>query len=496
MWDELKKLLKHSSVYGLGNILSKIVGFLLIPFYTHYLQPTQYGTLEVLDLSLSLITLLMTTWVAAPVTRFYYHYEEEREKKRVISTSLVTAACGGLVLTLVGLHFARQISVLVLQSPDFPLYVKVITLSFFFSCVSEVAWQYQIARQRSTLLVFLKLALLVLSLSLNVYFIAFAHLGVLGVLYSGLITNLLATGIIGVLTLREVGFGFDLEIFKACAAFGTPMILSNLGAFVLNFSDRFFLQRFSTLSVVGVYALGYRFGFMLSFLLIQPFGMIWSAQMYEIDKRKDGRQLFSRFGDLFCLALVIGALGLSVLTKEVIALVAAPSFQGASRIVPLVALAYVFQGMFFYFRTGILIEKRTVYMAVMGLLGAGANILLNFLLIPRYAGMGAAWATVLSFLLMAVMAYIFSQKVYPIPFRLRKLILPLAVGVGVYLLSTRVHASSLWVSAGLKALFVPGFLAAVYLLGFFEKHETERMRSVFSTLWERSRRAEAILPGR
>ncbi len=493
MWDELKKLLKHFSVYGLGNILGKVAGFLLIPFYTHYLSTSEYGTLELLDLSLSLIMLMLNVWVAAPLMRFYYHYEDAEKKKRVVSTALLAGAFGALTLTLAGLHFAPQLSNLLFESRANTYYLQIIAISFFFSCINSVAWNYLLARQRSSLIVSLNILVLILTLSLNIYLIAFAHLGVLGVLYSGLIGKVLTTCVIGVLTIREVGLGFDFSILAACAGFGAPLIFSNLGAFVLNFSDRFFLQRYSTLSVVGTYALGYKLGFMLSFLLIQPFSMIWSARMYEIDRREDSRELFSKFGGLFCLVLATAALGLSVLAKGTVAILATVDYRAASEVIPLIALAYVFQGMGYYFQSGILIEKKTVYLGLMGLLGGGANILLNFLLIPRYAAMGAAWATVLSFLLMAVLAYVFSQKLHPVPFCFRKLLLPILLGAGAYLASTWVNLPSIWLSTALKALFVPAFLVAVYLLGFFDKSETAQLKSALFALRGRFRRAEAVV---
>jgi O-antigen/teichoic acid export membrane protein len=496
MWDELKKLFTHSSIYGLGNILGKVTGFLLIPFYTHYLHPTQYGRLELLDLSLSFMGLMLGALATAPLLRFYYHFENDRMKKRVFSTALLTAFTAALPLAFAGLHFAPQLSILLLKSAAYAGYLKVISLSFLLTCMGTVAWEYLIARQRATLIVSLKLPLLALALFLNIYLVAFAHLGVLGVLYSGLITNFVGVCIVVSLMLKEVGLGFDLGILKTCVAFGFPLIFSNLGAFALNFSDRFFLQYFSTTSVVGTYSLGYKFGFMVSFLVIQPFALIWSSEIYLIDKRTDGRSVFSKLANHFCLTLVVVALGLSVLSKEVITILADPSFRAASAVIPIVALAYVFYGMASYFRAGMYISKKTVYIGAIGIGGGALDILLNFILIPRYGAMGAAWATLMSFGAMAGLTYGFAQKAYHVPYRLPRLSLPILIGVAVYLLSTCLSVSSLWVTALLKAMCVPAFVAIIYVLGFFDKSETEQIRIAFSRFRTRFRHTEAIASGR
>lgn len=482
MWDELKKLLKHFSIYGLGNILSKVVGFLLIPFYTHYLHPADYGRLELLDLSISFMGLVLGAFATAPLIRFYYHFEEERKKRRVFSTALLSAAIAALPLTLAGIHFARPLSVLLLRSPSYPLYIDVVALSFFLTSVGTVAWEYLIARQRATLIVSLRSALLVLALSLNIYFVAFARLGVLGVLFSSLLSSLAGLCIIVPLTLREVGIGFDFGILKNCGAFGFPLIFSSLGAFALNFSDRFFLQYYSTTAVVGTYALGYKFGFMVSFLIIQPFVLIWASEIYLIDKRPDGKAVFSRIANYFCLALVIAALPLAVFSRELIALVAAPAFQAASTVIPVVALAYVFYGMSSYLTAGMYIAKKTPYIGAIGILGGAVDIVLNFVLIPRFAAMGAAWATLVSCAVMAGLSYVFSQRVYPVPFRLGKLAVPMLLGTATYLVSVSLGASLLWVSVLWKSLCLAGFLAAICAVGFLNRDETEQIRMAFSKL--------------
>jgi O-antigen/teichoic acid export membrane protein len=497
MWDELKRLLKHTTIYGVGSIVGKLVGFLLIPFYTHYLRPSEYGTLELLDLSVAFIGLLLNVWVTIPLVRFYYDHDEQSERNKIVSTILLAVAAVATALAVTGLAFAREVSWLILRSPEFGLYVRVISISFFLSSINSVAWNYMRARQRSSLIVSLNLASLALAICLNIYFIAFLHLGVLGVLYSSLLAHVLNTSLLMAKMLPEIGWHFDWVIFSKVMAFGAPLIFTALGAFVMNYSDRFFLERFGGVGVVGVYALGYKFGYMLSFLVIQPFYMIWSARMYEIAKQDNALEMFARLGAYFSFALTVAALGVALPIREVIHVISASDFHSAYRIVPIIALAYVFQGLTYYFQTGILIQKKTAYMGAIGLAGAAADLALNFLLIPRYHAMGAAWATVLSFLVVASLAFFFSQKVYPIPYRLPKLCMPVVIGAAFYLASGWIRVPSLWLSACFKlALIPPLYLVALHLLGFFDRGEVDQAKIFVGGLWARYRSSGAVLTER
>lgn len=485
MLDELKKLLKHGSVYGLGNILNKAVGFLLIPFYTHYLTTSDYGTLELLDLSVALIGLLLNMWMNASLVRHYYDYDDDQNRNEVIGTALISASAVALLVSAAGMFWARSISVLILKSPAYYKFVWVISCNLFLTCVNSVSFSYLRARQKSSFIVTMNSVSLIGALSLNIYFLAVLKTGVIGILYSGLIANALVTAALTVLTIRDTGLHFEFEKLKALASFGLPLVLTSFSAFELNFADRFFLQHYSDVSTVGIYALGYKFGFMLSFLIIQPFMMIWGARMYEIARRPDSGFVFSRVAGYFTLLITTVALAMSLVIKEVISVVSPAQFHSAYRVVPIVALSYVFYGMSYYFQTGVYVSKKTVYLGLMGAICASANIALNFLLIPRYAAMGAASATALSFLLMAILAYVFSQRVYRIPFAVAKLVAPVCIAAIVYFASTRIQTSSVFSTLALKLLLLPAFLSIVFFSRFFSVAEKLKLRDTLRFVFAR-----------
>jgi O-antigen/teichoic acid export membrane protein len=99
--------------------------------------------------------------------------------------------------------------------------------------------------------------------------------------------------------------------------------------FTLNFSDRFFLQRLVSLDAVGIYSVGYRIGFMLNFLLIQQFNMMWQARMYVIDRSPDRQKIFGQVFVLYSLVLIFAALGLSLFSPEVIAIMVDPRYASS-----------------------------------------------------------------------------------------------------------------------------------------------------------------------
>jgi O-antigen/teichoic acid export membrane protein len=485
MIEEIRKLLKHASIYGAGNVLGKVVGFFMIPFYTHYLTPADYGSLELLDLSLTLATLVLTMWLNASVVRQYNDFTESKDRNQAVGTVLIFAFFIGLIVAAFGIQFSHPLSSLILRTPDLHSYVSIEALAFLVSSVNVVCLSYLRARQRSSLVVTTGLINLFLSLLFNIYFVAVRHSGVIGVLYSGLISSAVVTIPLAIQTIRQVNLSFSYSKLRGIVAFGAPLIITSVATFTVNFSDRFFLRHFATISTVGVYALGYKFGFMLSLLVVQPFDMIWQARLYEIAKQEKSGEMFSRLFEYYCFLLVTVALALAICIKELLSVIAPGDFRTAYRVVPIVALAYVFQGTNRFVLAGAYIAKRTASLGPAGVLSAGANIGLNLLLIPHYGMVGAAWATAVSFFIMSALSFTASQRAYPIPYVFTRVMSVIGLAIFTYLLSTFVALPTLAWQLSIKIALLAAFPIALYLFGFFSEGEVERGKTLTQAILSR-----------
>ena len=496
MLEELKKLLKHTTIYGVGTILGKIVGFVMIPFYTHYLTPADYGTLELLDLSASLIGLVLTMWLNASIIRHYNDFNDPRERRQAVSTIFVLALAIGIVVAVLGFLFSRPLSNLILSGPRFYFYVELEAVLFLVNSAYVVCLSYMRARQLSALVVGSSLISLVLSLFLNIYFIGVRHVGVVGVLYSSLLSGTFITVLLAAYTIRHVGLAISFSKLRAIVVFGAPLMVTSATGFVVNFSDRFFLRHFSTLATVGVYALGYKFGFMLSLLVVQPFDMIWQARLYDIGKQDKTGKTFARLFEYYCFVLVVAALGLSLVIKELLSVISPGDFHTAYKVVPIIALAYVFQGANRFFLAGTYIAKRTLPLGAVGLACAAANIGLNLLWIPRFGMLGAAWSTLFSFFLMSSLAWYVSQRVYPIPYVFSRVAMLIGLATLLYLASTLVGFPSLLLQIFVKLSFLAAFPVVLYMLGFFSKGEIEKGKALAQEVAGRYNLLTTAEPGR
>lgn len=262
MLEDLKRLVKHTAIYGFGTVLSKAVGFVMIPLYTRYLAPTDYGVLELLDLTITVAGIMVGLGISTSIFRFYYQYKKPSDKKEVVSTALIfITIVASAIVTLIIIN-ASALSELVFKSTEFSQYFVWMFVSFLFSTIAAVPESYIMARQRSGVFTAIMIGTLVVNLALNILVVAFFRMGVLGIVYASALTRFLNISVLMMITFPGVGLRLSVPKLKEMLGYGLPLVPASAGQFAINFSDRFFLSQLSSLSSVGLYALGYKFGVM------------------------------------------------------------------------------------------------------------------------------------------------------------------------------------------------------------------------------------------
>jgi O-antigen/teichoic acid export membrane protein len=325
---------RHGSVYLLGNILQRVVSFVMLPVYTHYLTPADYGTLELLSMVIDFVSLIFGLQTADAVFRYYCKYQNLVEKNEVITTSMLlvlVSNIGGVMLVWV---MAGQLSRLVLGGAEQANLLMLFSLTILFHSLISVPMVFLKARQKSLTFLGFSITKLIMQLSLNIYFIVFLGMKVEGVIYSALITGTVLSLILSIYTFSITGFHFSLSKARELFRFSVPLIGAAILSFYFTFGDRYFLQLFIDNEAVGIYSLAYRFGFLLPFLVVGPFSSIWNSEMYHVADSENGTETFKKVFLVFSTAMFFFVVSISVFIHEILMIMSAPDFWPAAQVVP------------------------------------------------------------------------------------------------------------------------------------------------------------------
>lgn len=476
MFQEFKKIFKHFFIYGFGNIANKLISIIMIPIYTRFLNPDDYGRLELIFLTTTVISTFVAMGISSAALRFYFEYDDKRDRREVIGTALITSIIVSLCVVLILSHFAGFFSTIILDSIDYRNIFIMVFLIMFFYVTEEIPLAYIRANEKSVLFVIVSFAKLLFLLTLNIYFVVILKKGIWGIVISNLIVSILSWTFLIVFTFNYSRLNFSFTKLKEMLRYGLPLTTVAFGMFILNSSDRFFLKKFASLEEVGLYALGYKFAIILNFLIIQPFMTNYSPYRFSIMKRPDAKEIYSRVLTYFLFIIISAGLIISVMIKEILAILVAPSYLSAYKIVFPVIVGYIFLGAYFICQIGIYLQKQTKRISGILLFCASFNLIMNWLLISKFHMYGAALSTVLSFALLALITNYHSQRLYRISYERDRIIKLIITACGIYLLSLFIVFDSLTLNIILKALLLTLFPITLYYINFFRSEEIHKLQ--------------------
>jgi O-antigen/teichoic acid export membrane protein len=484
--SETRKIFKHSVVYGMGNIFAKLIGFMLIPIYTKYLTPKEYGIIEILNLTTEFFGMILSFKISRAMYRFYFEYDTLEQKNAVVSTSFISFGVIGLFGILALFPFSTFFSTVFLGEKTLGNYFTVSFATLWFNSITLIGFYYLMIVQNSVMYVVASLIKLILNVIFNIYFIVFLELKAYGLLLGNLVSSILIFIIMMLPIIKKVGLKFSLKQFKDLTSYSLPMLPGALAEYAVLVSDRFLLRFLRNLADSGIYSLSYKFSVIPHYFITSSFFQIWSARRFELMKTDNGEVVMGRMITYFMILLTTVSLGICVLSKEVIIILADPKFYEAHKYIPVLTFSYIIFGLYDHFAVNIMIHKKTKYFTYVDTVNGVFFILLNLLLIPRFGTYGAAYATLVSYIFKIAGLYYFSARLGDVYFELFRFVKLLGCAFCLYILTTIISVDGLILSITFKTFIVMFFPVLLLIIGFFETNEISYIMTQYRSILNRN----------
>lgn len=471
----IRSLAKHSVIYGMGSLLTKLLGFLLLPIYTRYLTPADYGILALLFIMGSATDILVRLGFGPAIFReVIYRGSDERQ---VESTALYFLAGESALFLGIFMFFSPLISRLIFGVPTYAHLLTMIFASSLLGVVDHIALAKLRIHQRSFLFAAISVGKFLTGTLLNIYFIVILQWGVKGLVICSLVQAALSAALSLALIISDLKLTFSMPILRRILSFGIPHVPNGLSRLLMNYADRFFLQHYSTAAEVGLYSLGYNIGMVLN-LMVTAIQTAWPAQMFAMAKKPDAERQLSRILTYYLAILGFIGLGFSVLAREVLLVMTTPHFYRAWIVVPLVSLSYILAGTVYMTNTGLETRNKMRYTSPIIAASAAMNLGLNYLLIPPFGMMGAAFATLISYLFFAVVNTAVNLHFWSIPYEYNRIAkMGLAWG-SIYGTSLLIRLPNVWLGGTLKILLLATYPFLLYAFRFYEDGELAKLRHI------------------
>jgi O-antigen/teichoic acid export membrane protein len=476
MLSYLRRLATTGAAYTAASVLSKLIAVALLPIYTQYLSPSDYGAAEVMVVAVIAASIVIRFGVIEALLRFYYVPEEDPDD--VVRTGFASLFWTTTLGAAVALLFAEPISEVLLDRPDAEL-ARIAIGGLWVLTLYEYLVALLRVDERARAYFAFTMANTLVAIPVTVWLVVVEDMGAEGLLLGTFGSAVPFLAWLAIDQRRRLALVPDLPLLRRLVRFGLPTMPAELSLYSLNFIDRIIIVRLAGLAEAGLYSLAIKFAQSIN-VLVRGFQLAWPPLAYSISDDDEARRAYSLIVTWFMVVCTFVVVGMWLLSPWIVRLLAAPEYFEAHEAIGPLTAAMTLYALYLVLVVVLGRTGRTEYNFPATAAATAANIVLNLILVPPYGIVGAAVALVASYLVVLVLMYVFTQRLFPVPYEWGRLALifgaaAVLIGGGELLLPD----DGLLAFAGRVAIWL-AFPAVLWVAGFLTREEREAIGRLMS----------------
>ncbi len=406
----MSKLIKNTVIYTVGNVLTALSAFLLLPVYTKYMSVDDFGVTNSMQTLSGILIIIITLAIDRSLGRLYYDYADEKDRRDFLGTIFISLISIGIVATIICFISKDQLNKLFPNIPFYPYFTFSILYTFLLLIINYSQMIAQV-KQNSKQFMFISLTLVVITASCNILLVVNYKEGAMGYVKGMMLSAAIIIPLVLYYIHKSINYTFNFYKLKLALIFSLPVLPSLLSSWILNLSDRIFINKYFTQTDVGIYSLGYRLASLIMFISAALF-MAYNPVFFEIANREE-ISIEEKKEKLYKInsgiVLTVGILGLSILSGAdiLLKLFFRKEYITSYHYISIFALSFIISQIGALFNQMIYQNKKTQHVAIVIIICAVINIGLNYLLIPigvYFAAINSLLCNILIFIFMYFLA--------------------------------------------------------------------------------------------
>jgi len=426
----IKRLGKETLIYGTSTVLARLLNFCLVPFYTYYLLPSDYGVIAATFAVVALLNVVFLFGMDQSLLRFASEQTDEQKKADVFQHCFYGVLLNGIILSFLLWVFAKPFAAVTGIGAQNVQMVHLAVWVLLLDVLNMIPFTKLRLERRAFYFAAVRTESIVVNVLCNIFFIVYLKKGIVSILWANIFGSLTSLILLSPVVWKELTShapSFNRGLFTDMVRFSWPFVPSGLASLLVSVVDKPILVHLAGLAQVGIYQANFKIGvFML--LLVSMFDQAWRPFFLAHAKEPDAKQTFARVFSFFFALGSWALLGLAFLMPPLIRSdlfgtfhLISPAYWSGLKIIPFVLAGYFCYGLYVNFMVGPVITKKTRVLLWITLLGAAVSIGTNLLLVRRIGILGAGIAVSVSYAAMAFCLWRFTQKNYPIPYEYKKI---------------------------------------------------------------------------
>jgi len=476
--NPLKRLINQTAIYGLSSIIGRLLNYLLVPLYTRYFTPSEYGVVTEMYAYVAFLVIILTYGME---TAFFRFSQKSNTKKTVYSTTLISIIITSIFFIIITLFYSNNISYWIGYENNIE-YIQWFAIIVALDAVSAIPFAYLRSKNKALKFATIRLINIFINIGLNLYFVIYKGFGVEYIFIANLISSSIMLFLL-IPTILKSNWKFDKSLWKKMIFYAIPLLIAGFAGIVNETLDRVLLKHLlvntqNSLYEIGLYGAFYKLSIIM-ILFIQTFRYAAEPFFFSQEKEENAKKNYAIVMKYFVIVTAVIFLTVTVFYDLI------KGFLGSQFhdergfvVVSLLLLANMFLGIYYNLSIWYKLTEKTKYGAYMSITGAMLTIILNIILIPKIGFIGCAWTTLICYFSMTIISYFLGKKQYPIPYEMYRLVFYFILMLSLFLASQKI---SLGMFA--NSIYILIFVAvAIYVerknLIKKEKNETQNIKQI------------------
>ena len=477
--NPLKKLAGQTVIYGLSSVVGRLLNYLLVPLYTRYFLPEEYGIVTELYAYVAFLVVILTYGIE---TAFFRYSQKVSNKRTVYSTALISLLVSSIIFILIIFCSAQPISNW-LQYPNNTDYVRIFALIIGLDAVSAISFAKLREKNNATRFALIRLLNIFVNIGLNLFFIIYCPYAIekglssadfVNSIYSEsygigyiFIANLIASIVTFLMLLPEMiksVWIFDKSLWRKMMIYAFPLLIAGLAGMTNETIDRILLkhllpQNLNVSAEIGLYGAFYKLSILIV-LFIQTFRFAAEPFFFAQEKEKNSRKVYAVVMKFFVIITSFIFLVVTMLYDFIIIFLGNSYHDDRGFVtVSILLAANLFLGIYYNLSVWYKLSEKTKYGAYLSIFGALITVSLNFLLIPVLGFVGSAWATLTCYFCMSIASFYLGRGHYRIPYPIQRIFFYLCLTATLFFTSILFNLGII-----IKLTFILLFIFIVFIL--------------------------------
>ncbi len=457
--NPLKKLASQTAVYGLSSVIGRLLNYLLVPLYTRYFLPSEYGVVTEMYAYVAFLVVVLTYGFE---TAFFRFSKKDYDVKVVYSTALISLLISSTLFVLLVFLSSDSISNLMGYGIE-AKYIEWFAIIVALDAISSISFASLREKNKALRFASIRLLNIFVNIGFNLYFIVYKEFGIEYIFISNLISSIVNILLLIPEMVKSV-WVFDNKLWNKMRVYATPLLIAGLAGITNETIDRILLKHLLpnpelSATELGLYGAFYKLSILMT-LFIQTFRFAAEPFFFAQANSKNSKTVYADVMKYFTIIMSVIFLGVTILYDII------KGFLGSEYhdergflVVSILLLANLFLGIYYNLSIWYKLTEKTIYGAYLSFFGAIITLILNFILIPKIGFVGSAWATLICYFSMTVASYYIGSKHFPIPYQLERIGLYLFNMLGIYFFIYFMPENFLF-----NSLLLLGFIIFVYIL--------------------------------